>query len=202
MSLIDKIVSLPFHTLNNWGYLFILLSAILEASPLFGLLIPGQVIVMFGGLIAKLGVLDIGDVIFVSSLGAILGDLIGYSIGKNYGYEFIKEYGKFFYFKKEYYEKTKKLMNQNIGKTIILGRFNSLTRAFAPFVAGSTDVSFIEFMIYNLIGGISWGLCFSLIGYLFGHSYNLVSKYIGIFMFVMILSVIIFSYYKYTKKSL
>ena len=86
MSLIDKIVSLPLPLLNHWGYWMILGFSIIEATPLFGLLIPGQLIVILGGFFAKIGVLDVGDVILVSAVGAILGDFLGYILGKKYGY--------------------------------------------------------------------------------------------------------------------
>jgi len=194
MSLIDKITNLPLPVLNHWGYWIILLTAMLEASPIFGLLIPGQLIVILGGFFAKAGILEIGDVVFVSALGAILGDLIGYLLGRKYGYSFIARYGKYFFFKKEHFEKTKSLMDNHTGKTLIIGRFNSLTRAFAPFVAGSTNVPFSKFLIYNIIGGISWAVLFAMIGYIFGKSYEVASKYIGWFIFIAIVVSIIFIY--------
>ena len=72
MSIVDTLLQLPFPVLNHWGYWIILLAAMLEASPLFGLLIPGQVIVIIGGVLVKMGVLDIGDTIFIAAIGAIL----------------------------------------------------------------------------------------------------------------------------------
>ncbi len=201
MSIVDKILSLPFPVLNHWGYWIILVAAMLEASPLFGLLIPGQLIVIIGGFFVKLGILDIGDTIFIAALGAILGDLIGYLLGRKYGYSFITRYGRYFFFKKEHFEKTKKLMNHHAGKTLILGRFNPLTRAFAPFVAGSSDVSFIKFLIYNILGGISWAVTFVMIGFIFGRSYELASKYIGRFIFFAIVVSILFIYlYRFINK--
>jgi membrane protein DedA with SNARE-associated domain len=201
MSIVDKILNLPFPILNHWGYWIILFAALLEATPIFGLLIPGMAIVIIGGFLAKLGILELGDVIFVSALGAILGDLIGYLLGKKYGYSFITKYGKYFFFKKEHFEKTKKLMNHHTGKALIIGRFNSLTRAFAPFVAGSTNVSFLKFLIYNLIGGISWAVIFVMVGFIFGESYELASQYIGKFIFIAIILSILFIYlYKFVNK--
>lgn len=201
MSIIDRILSLPFPILNHWGYWIILLAAMLEASPLFGLLIPGQLIVILGGFFAKTGILEIGDVIWVSALGAIFGDLLGYILGRKYGYSFITRYGKYFFFKKEHFEKTKKLMNHHTGKTLIIGRFNSLTRAFAPFVAGSTDISFFKFLAYNIIGGISWAVSFSMVGYIFGKSYEVASKYVGRFIFIaFVLSILMIYLYRFINK--
>ncbi len=201
MSLIDKLLNLPLPVLNHWGYLILLFAAMLEASPIFGLLVPGQPIVIIGGFLAKIGVLEIGDVIFFSALGAILGDLIGYFLGREYGNSFITRYGKYFFFKKEYFDKTKSLMNHHTGKMLIIGRFNSLTRAFAPFVAGSTNVSFLKFLSYNIIGGISWAVSFAMIGFIFGKSYEVASKYVGKFIFITIIIGIILIYlYKFINK--
>ncbi|MBI2452216.1 DedA family protein [Candidatus Pacearchaeota archaeon] len=194
MLIVDKILSLPSTVLHHWGYWIILLAAMLGASPLFGLLIPGQLIVIVSGFFVKLGILDIGDTIFIAALGAIFGDLIGYSSGKKYGHSFITKYGRYFFFKKEHFEKTKKLMNHHTGKTLIIGRFNSLARVFAPFVAGSSDVSFIKFLAYNIIGGISWAISFVMIGYFFGKSYEIASKYIGRFIFIAVGISILFIY--------
>ncbi len=201
MSIIDKILNLPFPVLNHWGYWIVLLFAMLEAIPLVGLLAPGMLIVIIGGFFAKMGILEVGDVIFFASIGAIVGDLIGYAMGKKYGYSFLSRYGKYFFFKKEYFEKTKKLMNHHTGKTLIIGRFNSLTRAFAPFVAGTSDVSFIKFLSYNIIGGISWAVSFVMVGYIFGRSYEIASKYIGRFIFVaIVISIIILYMYRFVNK--
>lgn len=203
MSFIDYILNLPLPTLGFWGYLIIFITAMLEATPIFGLIIPGQSIVVVGGFLAKQSILDVGDIIFLAALGAILGDLIGYSLGKKYGYSFITKYGKYFLFKKEYFEKTKKIMNNHTGKSLIIGRFNSLTRAFAPFVAGSTNVPFSKFMIYNIVGGISWATLFVLIGYVFGKSYEIASKYVGRFIFIAILiSILVIYAYKFVNKKI
>ncbi len=194
MSIADKILRIPFPVLNHWGYWIVLLFAMLEAMPLVGLFVPGMSVVIVGGFLAKLGILDIGDVIFFAAVGAILGDLVGYFIGKTYGYAFLSKYGKYFFFKKEYFWKTKKLMNRHTGKTLVIGRFNSLTRSFAPFVAGSTDVPFPKFFIYNVVGGISWATTFVLVGYLFGKSYEIATRHIGKFLFVVIVVIGIIVY--------
>ncbi len=201
MPIVDKILSLPFPVLNHIGYWIILLAAILEATPIFGLLIPGQFVVIIGGFFVKLGILDLGDTLFIAVVGAIMGDLVGYFLGKKYGHHFITKYGKYFFFKKEHFEKTKKLMNQHTGKTLVIGRFNSLTRAFAPFVAGSTDVSFIKFISYNIVGGVVWAVSFVMIGYIFGSSYEITSKYIGRFIFAaIVLSIFLIYLYIFTNK--
>src|SRR3989344_1846707 len=195
MKITDKLLSLPIPVLQLWGYPIVFLSALLEATPFFGILIPGQTIVIIGGFYAKLGVLNIYYVIFLSALGAIIGDLVGYILGRSYGYSFIRDYGKYFFFKKEYFKRTKELMNEHTGKTIIIGRFNSITRAFAPFVAGSSKVPFKKFLFYNIVGGISWGIFFSLVGYIFGEAYKVASRYINGFLIVFFIAAFIIAYF-------
>ena len=78
MSIVETIQSLPLPVLNHWGYWFILIAAMLEATPLFGIVIPGQTIVLLGGFFVRLGLLDAYGVITAAALGAIVGDLAGY----------------------------------------------------------------------------------------------------------------------------
>ncbi len=199
--LIDKVLNLPIPVLDNWGYVVVIIAALAEAMPMLGIIIPGQTFVIAGGFLAKLGVLNLWSVIAFAALGAIVGDFIGYIIGKYYGHRFLSRYGKYFFFRKKYYEKTRELMRENKWKALIIGRFNSLTRAFAPFIAGSSDVKFREFFICNIVGGIAWAVVFVVAGYLFGASYELAAKYIGRVVFgAVILSFILVYSFRYINK--
>ena len=195
MKITDKILSMPIPVLQLWGYPIVFLSALLEATPFFGIFIPGQTIVIIGGFFAKLDLLNLYYIMILASLGAIIGDLVGYILGRKYGYSFIRDYGKYFFFKKEYFKRTKELMNEYTGKTMIIGRFNSITRAFAPFVAGSSKVPFKKFLFYNIAGGISWGGFFSLVGYIFGKAYKVASRYINGFLLVFFIAAVLAAYF-------
>ncbi len=187
----------PLNLIQTWGYLIVFLSALTESLPLVGLFIPGQTIVILAGFIAKINELNIFYVFFLAFFGAVIGDVIGYLTGKYYGYSFLTRYGKYFLFKKEYYDKTKLIFNKHPGKTIIFGRFNSLTRAFAPFIGGSTEIPFLKFLVYDLIGCFSWSLVFVSLGYIFGKSYETALKYTQytILSVVLIVIMIVYSYY-------
>ena len=201
MSFIDIISNLSFLGFDHWGYVVIFFAAAFEAMPLLGLFVPGMVIVVAGGFMVKLGILDIGDTIVIAAMGAIGGDLVGYIWGKKYGVSFLDRYGKYFFFRKEQFEKTKKLMSRHTGKSIIIGRFNSLTRSFAPFIAGSTSTPFGKFLLFNIIGGVAWAVSFIMIGFVFGQSYEVASKYIGEFVTVAIIASIGIVYlYRFINK--
>ncbi len=201
MSIADKFLGLSYPFLSQWGYLIVFLTTVIEALPFFGLIIPGQVIVIIAGFLSRIGVFDFWVIFSVVALGAIIGDFIGYFLGRKYGYSFIRKYGKRFYFKKEYFEKTKKLMNEHAGKSLVFGRFNSFTRAFAPFVAGSTHVPLPQFIFYNIIGGIAWAGFFVTLGYILGKSYEVATAHIGIYIFIAtIVSIALIFLYEYLNR--
>jgi membrane protein DedA with SNARE-associated domain len=199
MALIDYVLS----TLGtpHFGYFLVFAFALLEASPLFGMFIPGQTIVMVAGFLSEMGILNVWYVFGFAAVGAILGDIIGYILGRRYGYSFIASYGKYFLFKKEYFEKTKRMVNDHTGKALFFGRFTSLTRAFAPFVVGSSKTSFAKFIFYDIIGGIAWAVVYVGIGYIFGEGYKRAAGYFGTILAVAIVFSILLIYgFKFINK--
>jgi membrane protein DedA with SNARE-associated domain/membrane-associated phospholipid phosphatase len=201
MSLTDKILDLPFPVLNHWGYWIIFLASLLEASPVLGLFIPAQTIVMAGGFLAKLKIMKLENVILISIIGAVIGDNFGYFLGWKYGESLIQKLKKYRFFKAEYYEKTKELMQKHAGKALFLGRFNSFTRAFGPIIAAATNISLPRFLLYDTLSCVFWAAGMVGAGYVFGTSYELGAKYMGklIFSAVAISAVIVLAY-KYVNR--
>ncbi len=199
--MINTIQALSEPVLHHWWYWIIFLASIWEATPLIGAFIPGHTIVILWGFFAKLGILHLWGVLIISALWAIIGDFLGYWLGRKYGHNFITKYGKYFFFKEKYFEKTKKLIAHHTGKTIIIGRFNPIIRALVPFVAGSSNIGFLKFAFYNVISGISWAVSSVLIGFIFGKSYEIIAKYIGRFIAVaLIISIILIFLYRFINK--
>jgi len=95
------ILNLILPHFDHWGYYLLFLMTFLETSAFLGLLVPGESVVVIAGLLAARGTLDLGDVIWVASLGAIFGDTTGYFIGRRFGEGFFLEYGRYFFFNKE-----------------------------------------------------------------------------------------------------
>ncbi len=200
MNIAQRLLDWYLPILSHGGYWVIFLAAILEAMP-FGFLVPGHLIVILGGFFSKLGIFNFWYVALIGSLGAILGDLISFLLGRKYGYSILSKYGRYFFLKKEFLDKTRKLMKAHTGKTLVIGRFNPATRSFAPFIAGSSDVAFGRFFLFNVIGGVSWAFSSALIGYIFGASYEVASKYIGRFIFfAVIISIALVYAYRFINK--
>lgn len=202
MDILNQIINFLGSEFSYLGYFVLMLVAALEATPMFGFFVPGQVVAVGAGILAKIGSFRLLDVLLVLSIGAVIGDLIGYYLGNKYGESFILRYGKYFYLKKENFEKTKELIKEHAGKTIFIGRFNSITRAITPFTAGATCVPFYKFLFFDIIGGISWAIVFAMLGYLFGYNYKAITGYFGEFFVIALLvgTLIVYAYKKINKK--
>ncbi|MEF3691607.1 MAG: bifunctional DedA family/phosphatase PAP2 family protein [Candidatus Moraniibacteriota bacterium] len=202
MSILNYIFNLFFGEFSFFGYFVLMLIAMLEATPMFGFFVPGQVVAVGAGILAKFGSLQLMETLLVFSVGAIAGDLIGYYLGAKYGENFILKYGKYFYLKDENFKKTKALIQEHAGKTIIGGRFNSITRALTPFTAGATCVPFYKFLFFDTLGGISWAITFTGIGYLFGNNYKIITDYFGEFFLIAFIigATIVYAYKKINQK--
>ncbi|MBT9537290.1 MAG: bifunctional DedA family/phosphatase PAP2 family protein [Nitrospirae bacterium] len=198
----SKIIESLLPHLNHWGYYVLLLMTFLETSAFLGFLVPGESMVVIAGLLAARGVLELGDVIWVASLGAIMGDTAGYFIGRRFGEGFFLKYGKYFFFKKEYLDEAKGFFDKHGGKTVFLGRFMAWLRAFAPVVAGISKMHYPRFLFFNVAGGIAWAAAFSLLGYFVGNSWDIIKAYLGRFgVFAFICgALIIFLYFFLTKR--
>ncbi|MBI5050205.1 MAG: bifunctional DedA family/phosphatase PAP2 family protein [Nitrospirae bacterium] len=197
-----KIIESLLPHLNHWGYYVLLLMTFLETSAFLGFLVPGESMVVIAGLLTSRGVLELGDVIWVASLGAIMGDTVGYFIGRRFGEGFFLKYGKYFFFKKEYLDEAQGFFDKHGGKTVFFGRFMAWLRAFAPVVAGISKMHYPGFLFFNVAGGIAWAATFSLLGYFVGNSWDIIRAYlgrIGIFAFICG-AIAVFLYFFLTKR--
>jgi membrane protein DedA with SNARE-associated domain/membrane-associated phospholipid phosphatase len=188
--------------LNHWGYYVLLFMTFLETSAFLGFLVPGESMVVIAGLLASRGILELGDVIWVASLGAIMGDTVAYFIGRRFGEGFFLKYGKYLFFRKEYLNKAKKFFDKHGGKTVFFGRFMAWLRAFAPVIAGASRMHYPKFLFFNVAGGIAWATTFSLLGYFVGNSWDIIKVHLGqlgVFGFTLG-AISIFLYFFLTKR--
>lgn len=165
--------------LGHWGYVLIFVAATLEASAFLGLVIPGETLVLLGGFLASRGFLDVVDLIVVVFAGAVLGDSIGYEIGRRFGRPPLFRYGRWVGLTPHRLDRVDAFFRRHGGKTVFLGRFIGFLRALAPFVAGSSRMPYRAFLPYNVAGGIIWAVTFVLLGYLLGASWQVAERWAG-----------------------
>lgn len=181
---IDQNLNLIIQTYGLWTYLILFLIIFGETGLVVAPFFPGDSLIFVAGAFAGSGSLRIEWLIILFSLAAIIGDTVNYWIGHFTGPKvFHRKDARFF--KKEYLDTANEFYKKHGGKTIILARFIPVIRTFAPFVAGIGKMSYRQFIIYNILGGIAWVTIFSLGGYYFG-SLAIVKENLSLFIFAII----------------
>jgi membrane protein DedA with SNARE-associated domain len=165
------------HTLGAWTYLLVGVFAFAETGAFVGLVVPGETVMLLGGAVAGQGAIDIYLLIAIAWFSAWLGDTTSFFLGRRLGREFVLEHGPRVGISHERFEKVEDYFGRHGGKTIFIGRFISLVRAFAPFIAGSSGMRYGAFVPYSILGTGLWATAHILVGYFFSRSIETAGKY-------------------------
>jgi membrane-associated protein len=138
-----------------------------ETGLLMGFFLPGDSLLFTVGVVAGAGRLDIVLINIVLIAAAIIGDGVGYALGKRTGEAIFRRPDSRF-FKQEYLRRTQEFYARHGGKTIIYARFVPIVRTFAPFVAGVAQMGYPRFLAFNVFGGIGWVVSLTTLGYTLG----------------------------------
>jgi membrane-associated protein len=181
------------HQLIEVGGIVLLFAIIyVETGFLLGLVLPGGDYLLFvAGMLCGSHYLDlpVTGLVGILILASFLGDLTGYYKGKWLGGKLFTN-NKSRFFKIEYLERGNKFYTQYGVSAFILGRFMPVIRTFVPLLAGATAFSFRKFLIFNLLGAITWIGTLVPLGYFIGKTYPSVINYSG---YIMVLFVVIAS---------
>jgi membrane protein DedA with SNARE-associated domain/membrane-associated phospholipid phosphatase len=165
------------NTLGAWTYLLVAVFAFAETGAFIGLVVPGETTMLLGGAVAGQGAIDIYLLIAVAWFAAWLGDTFSFFLGRRLGREFVLKHGERFGISHERFEKVEAYFDRHGGKTIFIGRWISLVRAFAPFIAGSSGMQYRGFVPYSVLGTGLWASLHILIGYFFSKSIETAGHY-------------------------
>lgn len=159
------------------GYIGIFSMVFAESGLLVGFMLPGDTLLFSAGLLAASGHLNLWVLIIGTSLAAIIGDSVGYWIGKKAGPALFRRKESLF-FKQEYLEKAKDFFAKHGVKTIVLARYVPIVRTFAPVVAGAARMRYRTFVVFNIIGGVLWCTSLSLLGFYLGERIPSIDRYV------------------------
>jgi membrane-associated protein len=162
---LDEYLAKIISDYGTWTYGILFVVIFVETGLVIMPFLPGDSLLFAAGTFAALGSLNILYILLLLIAAAILGDTVNYSIGHYLG----ERAYNIKWIKKEYLDKTHAFFEKHGGKAIFLARFVPIVRTFAPFVAGIGKMSYGYFITYNFVGGISWVLIFTLLGYFFGN---------------------------------
>jgi undecaprenyl-diphosphatase len=172
--IVDGLTSLPAPLVCAVVFLL----AVFETAAFAGLAVPGETAVVLGGVVASQGRISLAAMAAAASLGAIVGDSVGFYLGRRLGTKVLGgRLGKVL--GKDRVESTMTRIRAGGIKAVILGRFVGVLRAVMPFAAGSSGMSYGRFLFASVLGGTAWGVGFTVVGYLAGSSWERVEKYIG-----------------------
>jgi membrane protein DedA with SNARE-associated domain/membrane-associated phospholipid phosphatase len=178
-SVTDRILGLP-----GWLVLSLVFALpALEASAFIGFIFPGEIAVLLGGVVASQHRVSLWAVVVAAVCGAVVGDSIGYLIGRRWGRSLLHgTIGRLPLIRREldrHLDKAQAYVRRRKGSAVFFGRFTAALRVLVPGLAGMSDVHYPTFLAYNVAGGVLWGAGFSVLGYLAGASYKRVEQVAG-----------------------
>lgn len=167
-----------------WGIVFV------ESGLLVGFFLPGDSLLFVAGLLASQGYLNLPALIIGSILAAILGDNVGYQLGRKFGPRIFNRPDSFF-FHQNHRQRAERFYAAHGPITVVLARFVPFIRAFAPILAGVGQMPYRRFFCYNVLGGVLWVLSMTLLGYFLGTVIADIDRYIlPIVGLIIVLSVL------------
>jgi len=158
------------NALDNFGYAAVALFIMIESS---GIPFPGETMLLLASFYAAVShQLQIPLVIACAAFGAIIGDNIGYFIGRTGGRTIVLRYGRYVFIKPEHLALAEVYFAKHGNKTVFFGRFIALLRAWAAFLAGVNHMYWRTFLFYNATGGILWATIYGTLGYIAGRFFH------------------------------
>jgi membrane protein DedA with SNARE-associated domain/membrane-associated phospholipid phosphatase len=188
----DQILALIEH----YGYLVVIFGVMAESA---GMPLPGETILLAAGVLVQRGHLDLGDAIVFGILGAVIGDQIGYWVGREGGRRFVLRWGRYVFISPERLARAEAFFERHGGKAVFLARFFSGLRVFGALVAGISRMRWATFLIYNALGGAVWATAAVLLGYFLGSSIGLVERWLGraTLVLALVVALVVASYLAY-----
>jgi membrane protein DedA with SNARE-associated domain len=172
--------------LTHVGYPVLFLLVMAESS---GVPVPGETSLIAAAVLASQGELEIAAVIPLAAAAAIVGDNIGYQIGRRGGRWLLKRPGRFHRQRLQVLETGEPFFERHGSKAVFFGRFLLGLRVWASWLAGATHMRWRSFLVWNALGGICWATGVGLIAYFLGHAAGNALQTFGVFGLVAVVVV-------------
>jgi membrane protein DedA with SNARE-associated domain len=156
--------------LGPWSYALVGLLAFLETSAFVGLIAPGELAVVVGGVLAGRGQMELPVLVAVVWAAAVAGDGCGFVLGRRLGRPFLCRHGARFGATPARVEQVERFFARHGAKAIAVGRFIGVVRAMGPFTAGASGMRPGRFVAADVAGAGLWAATFTGLGYVFAGS--------------------------------
>lgn len=162
------------HFLATYGYWAVLLAVAVESA---GVPVPGETMLLAAAIYAgTTHHLSILLVIAAAAAGAIVGDNLGFLLGREAGYRLLHRYGRYVHLDERRLKLGHYLFQRHGGKVVFFGRYVAVLRTWAAFLAGTNRMAWNRFLLYNASGGVLWAAVYGVGGYVLGHN---VQRFMG-----------------------
>ncbi len=164
------------QALIDYGYVIVFVAIMIESM---GVPFPGETtLLVASAYAASSGALSIFGVIGSAAGGAMIGDSLGYWIGREGGRRLIRRYGKYVGLTDHRYQRVQGYLKLHGGKAVFFGRFVSVARTWIAVLVGAHHLNYVQFLLYDILGAIVWATLYGSLGYAFGSNLPLLEKWV------------------------
>jgi membrane-associated protein len=160
-----------------------------EAALFFGFVFPGETAIVVAGVLASQHRVSLPILLLVIAASAIVGDSVGYEIGRRFGDRLLDT--KLLRKHRDRLGGAQDLLRRRGALAVFIGRFTAVLRAIMPALAGSARMPYGRFLIFNALGGITWGVGFTVGGYLAGTAFEQVAQWAGRVLAIIVAAVVL-----------
>lgn len=180
--LVETIVEWIRPAFSVAGYPIIAAAVLAERSIFIGLLIPGDVILALGGVYASQGRMSLVLVIVIGTISAIIGESIGYWLGRRHGVNLLRHLPLLNRLEKRLHA-AQDYFKKHGGKTVAIGRYATAAGAFVPFTAGMGKMPFRRFLLFDVPAIVVWASAITIFGYEAGQHLDFIDTVLSRFGF-------------------
>ncbi|MEX0874941.1 MAG: DedA family protein [Actinomycetota bacterium] len=187
---------------EQWGYLIVFTLGVLENSAFVGAVIPGDVVLLLAGFYVERSDLDLAPVVILAFVGALIGDSIGYCIGRFWGRRVLDRWGKRF-FPDERLARVDRYFQEYGMWAVTFGRLTPVIRTVNTFAAGMARMPFPAFLAAVAVAASIWAVAVPAAGFAFSGSLELVRSalgWAGVGIFVLFVAGLYITYRRMTKR--
>ncbi len=160
----------PDHLLRAYGYAAIFAAPLVEST---GIPFPGETVLVAGAVYtATTGRLNLAGVVAAAAAGAILGDNLGYGIGRAVGSRLLERFGGWIRLSPERLQLLQRFFARRGALAVFVARFIVVLRTFGALVAGAAQMPYRKFLLFNALGGAAWATAYGLLGFELGRAYS------------------------------
>jgi len=160
----------------RYGYAVVFVGVFLENT---GLPVPGETALLAGAALSQFGRLALPWVIVTAIGAAVLGDNLGFFIGRCYGRSLIERYGAHVGLTRARLDQFDRFFHRYGGRTVFIARFITGLRVFGALLAGASGLRWPTFLFYNAAGAVAWSIAVALAGYSLAYSWDTLERWIG-----------------------